>query len=98
MKKLRVFVGYAAKSKGYRIYSLSRMKIVISRDVHFDENSYWKWDLKKVHKCDQTTPSILEPTVESTSIEDPLKVALDCMGLKKRKFSKLKKKEVLPTK
>ena len=39
-----VFVGYAAESKGYKIYSLSRMKIVISRDVHFDENSYWNWD------------------------------------------------------
>ncbi|RVW91591.1 Copia protein [Vitis vinifera] len=69
-----VFVGYAAESKGYIIYSLSRMKIVISRDVYFDENSYWNWDLKKVHKCDQTTPSILEPAVESTSIEDPLDV------------------------
>ena len=53
---------------------MSRIKIVISRDVHFDENSYWNWDLKKVHKCDQTTPSILEPTVESTSLEDPLDV------------------------
>ncbi|RVX01546.1 Pleiotropic drug resistance protein 3 [Vitis vinifera] len=65
---------YAAESKGYRIYSLSRMKIVISRDVHFDENSYWNWDLKKVHKCDQTTPSILEPAIESTIIEGPLDV------------------------
>ncbi|WJZ82104.1 hypothetical protein VitviT2T_001894 [Vitis vinifera] len=69
-----VFVGYAAESKGYIIYSLSRMKIVISRDMYFDENSYWNWDLKKVHKCDQTTPSILEPAIESTSIEDPLDV------------------------
>ncbi|KAL6315072.1 hypothetical protein AAG906_030925 [Vitis piasezkii] len=69
-----VFVGYAAESKGYKIYSLSRMKIVISRDVHFDENSYWNWDLKKVHKCDQTTPSILEPAIESTIIEGPLDV------------------------
>ncbi|RVW53770.1 Retrovirus-related Pol polyprotein from transposon TNT 1-94 [Vitis vinifera] len=32
------------------------------------------WDLKKVHKCDQTTPSILEPAIESTSLEDPLDV------------------------
>ncbi|WJZ92853.1 hypothetical protein VitviT2T_011828 [Vitis vinifera] len=69
-----VFVGYAAESKGYRIYSLSRMKIVISRDVHFDENSYWNWDLKKVHKCDQNTPSILEPAIESIIIEGPLDV------------------------
>nr|CAN72453.1 hypothetical protein VITISV_008931 [Vitis vinifera] len=72
--KKGVFVGYAAESKGYRIYSLSRMKIVISREVHFDENSYWNWDLKKVHKCDQTTPSILEPAIESTIIEGPLDV------------------------
>ncbi|KAL6312714.1 hypothetical protein AAG906_024672 [Vitis piasezkii] len=69
-----VFVGFAAESRGYRIYSLSKMKIVISREVHFDENSYWNWDLKKVYKCDQTTPSILEPAVESTSLEDPLDV------------------------
>ncbi|RVX19280.1 Retrovirus-related Pol polyprotein from transposon TNT 1-94 [Vitis vinifera] len=72
--KKGVFVGYATESRGYRIYSLSRMKIVISRDVHFDENSYWNWDLKKVHKCDQTTPSILELALESTSLEDPLDV------------------------
>ena len=39
--KKGVFVGYAAESKGYRIYSLNGMKIVITRDVHFDENSYW---------------------------------------------------------
>ena len=30
--------------------------------------------LEEVHKCDQTTSSILEPTVESTSIEDPLDI------------------------
>ena len=65
------------------------MKIVISRDVHFDENSYWNWDLKKVHKCDQTTPSILEPAVESTSLEDPLDVeaTLDTPMLKVRSLS-----------
>jgi hypothetical protein len=34
-----VFIGYATKSKGYRIFNLIGMKIVISRDVYFDENS-----------------------------------------------------------
>ena len=65
------------------------MKIVISKDMHFDENSYWNWDLKKIHKCDQTTPSILEPTVESTCIEDPLDVeaTLDTLVLKVRPLS-----------
>ena len=65
------------------------MKIVISKDMHFDENSYWNWDLKKIHKCDQTTPSILEPTVESTCIEDPLDVEAtsDTLVLKVRPLS-----------
>lgn len=69
-----VLNGYAAESKGYRIYSLSGMKIVISRDVHFDENSYWNWDLKEVHNCDQTTPSIHEQVKEATDNKNPLGV------------------------
>lgn len=32
------FVGYATESKGYRIYSLSGMKIAISRDVNIGFN------------------------------------------------------------
>lgn len=36
-----VFVGYAIESEGYKIFNLSGAKIMISRDMHFDENSYW---------------------------------------------------------
>ncbi|RVW71560.1 Retrovirus-related Pol polyprotein from transposon TNT 1-94 [Vitis vinifera] len=56
-------------------------KGVFIGDMHFDENSYWNWDLKKVHKCDQTTPFILEPA------EDPLDVeaTLDTPMLKAMK-------------
>ena len=45
--------------------------------------------MKKAHKCDQTTPSILEPAVESTSIEDPLDVEAtsDTLVLKVRPLS-----------
>lgn len=39
--KKRVFIRYATKANDYRVYSLSGMKIEISSDVHFDENSYW---------------------------------------------------------
>ncbi|KAL3612663.1 hypothetical protein D5086_003683 [Populus alba] len=59
-----IFVGYATESKGYRIYNLSVAKVQISRDVHFDENSYWNWDLKEV---DCTTTTALEPAVEETA-------------------------------
>ena len=45
--------------------------------------------MKKAHKCDQTTPSILEPVVESTSLEDSLDVeaTLDTPMLKVRSLS-----------
>jgi hypothetical protein len=66
-----IFVGYATESKGYRIYNLSAAKVQISRDVHFDENSYWKWSLKEV---DCTTTAALEPAVEGTSDTAILKV------------------------
>ncbi|TXG50907.1 hypothetical protein EZV62_023431 [Acer yangbiense] len=36
-----IFVGYSSQSKGYRIYNLKSNKIIISRDVEFDENAAW---------------------------------------------------------
>ena len=41
---------YDLKSKGYRLYSLSRNTIIISRDVLFDEEARWNWDEGKVQK------------------------------------------------
>lgn len=34
-----VFVGYDEKSKGYRLYNPTNKKIVVSRDVKFDEDA-----------------------------------------------------------
>lgn len=34
-----IFVGYSSKSKGYRLYSLKNSKIIVRRDVLFDENA-----------------------------------------------------------
>lgn len=38
-----VFIGYDSRSKGYKLYNPSNGKIVISRDVEFDEESEWDW-------------------------------------------------------
>ena len=38
-----VFVGYDARAKGYKLYNPINGKIVISRDVVFDEESSWDW-------------------------------------------------------
>ncbi|CAL8990976.1 unnamed protein product, partial [Prunus brigantina] len=38
-----VFVGYATCEKGYRVFDPSTKKLVLSRDVVFDENKAWNW-------------------------------------------------------
>lgn len=39
-----LFIGYDARSKGYKLYNPSNEKIVISRDVKFDEESLQDWN------------------------------------------------------
>lgn len=63
---LGIFVGYASESKGYRIYSLAENKIILNRDVIFDENSYWDWDLEEVCKVGYNVP---QPLVSTTVFE-----------------------------
>jgi len=38
-----VFLGYAERTKGYRIYDPESKKLHISRDVIFEENKGWDW-------------------------------------------------------
>ena len=39
-----VFLGYAEGTKAYRLYNPHRDKVLISRDVVFDEKAAWDWD------------------------------------------------------
>ncbi|KAM5569751.1 hypothetical protein ABKV19_016986 [Rosa sericea] len=43
-----IFVGYSDQTKGYRLYNLKKEKIVISRDVIFNEKALWDWKSKSV--------------------------------------------------
>lgn len=38
-----LFVGYSDESKGYRLLNPENKKIVVSRDVIFDETTTWIW-------------------------------------------------------
>ncbi|GKB67931.1 retrovirus-related pol polyprotein from transposon TNT 1-94 [Tanacetum coccineum] len=49
-----IFVGYATESKGYRIHDLTDSKIVISRDVTFDEGAYWDYNMDEVKRHEDT--------------------------------------------
>jgi len=40
-----VFIGYDSRSKGYKLYNPINGKVIISRDVVFDEEDSWAWDI-----------------------------------------------------
>lgn len=42
-----VFVGYDSKTKGYKLYNPRNEKLFISRDVDFDEESTWDWQVQE---------------------------------------------------
>lgn len=42
-----VFIGYDSRSKGYKLYNPSKEKIIISRDVEFDEKGAWDWGVQE---------------------------------------------------
>ena len=39
-----IFIGYSNESKGYRLYNPETKKLMIRRDVVFDESSYMNWN------------------------------------------------------
>lgn len=39
-----IFIGYSDESKGYRLYNPITCKLVVSRDVIFDEMGSWSWE------------------------------------------------------
>ena len=39
-----IFLGVSDKSKAYKLFNPSTMKIIISRDVVFDEKDTWSWN------------------------------------------------------
>lgn len=45
-----IFTGYSSQSNGYRLYNLKINKIVISRDVLFDEKATWNQEQNKGEK------------------------------------------------
>ena len=69
-------MGYSSQSKGYRLYNLKTNKLIISRDVIFDEKAAWNWEegkiLKKTILVDELqTKTLVETGNGSTSTSSP---------------------------
>ncbi|KAL0311966.1 UNVERIFIED_CONTAM: Copia protein [Sesamum radiatum] len=56
-----IFFDYNTQSKGYRIYNLKTKKLIISRDVEFDEDAMWNWDEEKVERQTVMIPKETHP-------------------------------------
>ena len=39
-----IFIGYEARSKAYRAYDPTTNRVLVSRDIVFDEAAQWNWD------------------------------------------------------
>nr|AAL58228.1 putative gag-pol polyprotein [Oryza sativa Japonica Group]ABF96256.1 retrotransposon protein, putative, unclassified [Oryza sativa Japonica Group] len=69
-----IFVGYADGIKGYRLYNLEKKKIIISRDVIFDESATWNWKSPKASSTPllpTTTITLGQPHMHGThEVED----------------------------
>ncbi|CAH9074818.1 unnamed protein product [Cuscuta europaea] len=42
-----VFIGYDKHSKGYKLYNPVTKKIIVSRNVQFDEEASWDWSVQE---------------------------------------------------
>ena len=66
-----IFVGYSSKSKGYKLFSLKRNKVIVCRDVIFDEKAFWDWKEKKIENQVVTLQEGLENRENECSHEAP---------------------------
>lgn len=60
-----IFIGYSDTSKAYKLYNPETKKIVISRDVIFDEYGVWDWSAKE-------ESSVVVPVIPSNIDEQPI--------------------------
>ncbi|KAK3034863.1 hypothetical protein RJ639_032318 [Escallonia herrerae] len=78
--KKYVFIGYDSSSKGYKLYNPNDGKIMVSRDVVFDEEGSWNWNSQDDSSYDffpypiekdHESEAPLEPVTPPSSLPHP---------------------------
>ncbi|KAI9187465.1 hypothetical protein LWI28_028443 [Acer negundo] len=69
-----IFLGYAMScyamsSKGYRVYNLQSQKIVISRDIQVDEDTYWDWENDQIRRSVKPAHLVIDPIAANAQNE-----------------------------
>ncbi|KAL4295936.1 hypothetical protein GQ457_12G029240 [Hibiscus cannabinus] len=65
-----VFIGYDSNSKGYKLFNPSNGRIVISRDVEFDEQASWNWEAQEEQSYDFFPYFVEEQDVTPSQVVD----------------------------
>ncbi|KAL4378928.1 hypothetical protein GQ457_02G031910 [Hibiscus cannabinus] len=63
-----VFIGYDSNSKGYKVFNPNNGRIVISRDVEFDEQASWNWEAQEEQTYDFFTYFVEEQDVTPSQV------------------------------
>ncbi|KAA3486344.1 pleiotropic drug resistance protein 3-like [Gossypium australe] len=70
-----IFVGYSSTKKGYRICDPSTKKILVSRDVKFDEEKTWSWDGSNASQFEEDlvdgSLELVENELSNANVDDP---------------------------
>jgi hypothetical protein len=66
-----VYLGISDESKAYRLYDPVEKKIIVSRDVIFDESKGWDWDNKEKQVNDS---SLIDEEIEGITDTAPAPV------------------------
>ncbi|KAI5336669.1 hypothetical protein L3X38_015937 [Prunus dulcis] len=69
-----ILVGYGLCEKGYRIFDPSSRKIILSRDVHFDEDGLWKWENEQKGEITVSMPAENLNCEPSLDLDTPLQM------------------------
>lgn len=67
-----VFLGYEPGTKGYRVYDPVNNKLMVTRDVIFDEKKGWNWVENGSRESNGATATAPYFTVHYTNSEDTI--------------------------